>query len=55
MYAKTSRWKLAATHWERALDEWNKSAPGDVDQQDVARVQKKLETTRVKLAQQKQE
>src|SRR5436309_4332713 len=55
MYAKTSRWKLAATHWERALDEWNKSAPGDVDQQDVSRVQKKLEATRVKLAQQKQE
>ena len=55
LYAKTSRWKLAATHWERALNEWNKSAPGDVDQQDVSRVQKKLEATKVKLAQQKQE
>ena len=55
LYAKTSRLKLAATHWERALDEWNKSVPGDVDQQDVARVQKKLETTKVKLAQKKQE
>ena len=55
LYAKTARLKLAATHWERALDEWNKSVPGDVDQQDVARVQKKLETTKVKLAQQKQE
>ena len=55
LYAKTARWKMAATHWERALNEWNKSAPGDVDQQDVSRVQKKLETTKVKLAQQKQE
>ena len=55
LYAKTARLKLAATHWERALDEWNKSVPGDVDQQDVARVQKKLETTKVKLAQKKQE
>jgi len=41
LYAKTGRLKLAATHWERALDEWNKSMPADVDQQDLARVQKK--------------
>jgi len=54
LYARTNRFKLAASHWERALDEWNKSVPGDVDQQDVARVTKKLESTRVKLAQQKQ-
>ena len=40
--------------WERALDEWNKSAPGDVDPTDVSRVQKKLENTKVKLAQQKE-
>ncbi len=54
LYARTNRFKLAATHWERALDEWNKSVPGDVDQQDVARVTKKLESTKVKLAQQTQ-
>jgi tetratricopeptide (TPR) repeat protein len=54
LYARTNRFKLAATHWERALDEWNKSVPADVDQQDVSRVTKKLETTKVKLAQQKQ-
>jgi tetratricopeptide (TPR) repeat protein len=54
LYAKTGRLKLAVTHWERALDEWSKSVSADVDQQDVARVQKKLETTKVKLAQQKQ-
>jgi tetratricopeptide (TPR) repeat protein len=52
LYARTNRFKLAAAHWERALDEWNKSAPADVDQQDVSRVTKKLETTKVKLAQQ---
>jgi tetratricopeptide (TPR) repeat protein len=55
LYARTNRFKLAATHWERALDEWNKSVPADVDQQDVARVTKKLETTKVKLAQQTQQ
>jgi tetratricopeptide (TPR) repeat protein len=54
LYAKTGRLKLAAMHWERALSEWNRSASADVDQQDVSRVQKKLETTKVKLAQQKQ-
>ena len=52
LYSKTGRLKLAATHWERALNEWNKSVAGDVDPQDVARVTKKLESTRVKLAQQ---
>jgi tetratricopeptide (TPR) repeat protein len=54
LYAKTGRLKLAVTHWERALDEWSKSVAADVDQQDVARVQKKVETTKVRLAQQKQ-
>jgi tetratricopeptide (TPR) repeat protein len=54
LYARTNRFKLAAAHWEHALDEWNKSLPGDVDQQDVSRVTKKLESTKVKLAQQKQ-
>ncbi|HET9182481.1 MAG TPA: tetratricopeptide repeat protein [Candidatus Angelobacter sp.] len=52
LYAKTGKLKLAETHWERALNEWSRSVPADVDQQDVSRVQKKLETTKVKLAQQ---
>ena len=52
LYARTNRFKLAAAHWERALDEWNKSVPADVDQQDVSRVTKKLESTKVRLAQQ---
>ncbi|HEY1936337.1 MAG TPA: tetratricopeptide repeat protein [Candidatus Angelobacter sp.] len=54
LYARTNRFKLAAAHWEHALDEWSKSVPADVDQQDVTRVTKKLESTRVKLAQQTQ-
>ena len=52
LYAKTGKLKLAAVHWERALNEWSKSVPADVDQQDVSRVTKKLESTKVKLAQQ---
>ncbi len=54
LYAKTGQLKMAATHWERALDEWNKSVAADVDQQDLSRVQKKLESTKVRLAQQRQ-
>lgn len=52
LYAKTGKLKLAEAHWERALNEWSKSVPADVDQGDVSRVQKKLESTKVKLAQQ---
>jgi tetratricopeptide (TPR) repeat protein len=52
LYAKTGKLKLAEMHWERALNEWSRSVPADVDQQDVSRVQKKLESTKVKLAQQ---
>lgn len=54
VYAKTGRLKLAAAAWERALDEWNKSVPADVDQNDVAKVQKKLESAKVKLAKQQE-
>jgi tetratricopeptide (TPR) repeat protein len=54
LYAKTGRLQLAATHWEHALDEWNKSVSADVDQEDVTRVQKKLETVKVRIAQQRQ-
>jgi tetratricopeptide (TPR) repeat protein len=50
LYQKTGRLKLAASHWERALEEWNRSVPADVDNSDVAKVQKKLEGARVRLA-----
>ena len=52
LYQKTGRLKLATTHCERALEEWNRSIPADVDPDDVAKVQKELETARVKLAKQ---
>lgn len=50
LYQKTGRLKLAVTHWERALNEWNKTVAAEVDQTDVARVQKKLESAKVRLA-----
>ncbi|MGA2902272.1 MAG: tetratricopeptide repeat protein [Candidatus Korobacteraceae bacterium] len=52
LYQKTGRLKLATTYWERSLEEWNKTIPAEVDAESVARVQKDLETARVKLAKQ---
>ena len=50
LYQKTGRLKLAAAHWERALNEWNRTIAAEVDPNDVAKVQKKLESAKVKLA-----
>jgi tetratricopeptide (TPR) repeat protein len=52
LYQKTGRLKLAATHYERSLEEWNKTIPAEVDSESVAKVQKELESARVKLAKQ---
>lgn len=52
LYEKKGDLRQAVAHWERALAEWSKANPADVDSADVARVQKKLEFTKVRLAQQ---
>jgi tetratricopeptide (TPR) repeat protein len=50
LYQKTGRLKLAVTHWERAIAEWNKTVAAEVDSEDVTKVQKDLESAKVKLA-----
>jgi tetratricopeptide (TPR) repeat protein len=50
LYQKTGRLKLAATNWERALTEWNRTVAAEVDPSDPARVQKKLDSAKMKLA-----
>jgi len=52
LYEKTGRIRLAAAQWELSLAEYAKSAPADVEPGDVAKVQRKLEGARVKLAKQ---
>jgi len=52
LYQKTGRLKLAAAHWERALAEWSRAVPAEVESADVTRVQKKLEAAKVRLARQ---
>jgi len=44
------RLKLAAAHWERALDEWNKTVAAEVDNDNVAQLTQKIESAKVKLA-----
>jgi tetratricopeptide (TPR) repeat protein len=50
LYQKTGRLKLAAAHWERALEEWNKTVAAEVDSDAQAKVQQKLDAARVRLA-----
>ncbi|HEX9111200.1 MAG TPA: tetratricopeptide repeat protein [Terriglobales bacterium] len=50
LYQKTGRLKLAAINWERALNEWNRAVAAEVDSTEVAQVQKKLDSAKIKLA-----
>ena len=52
LYEKTGRIRLAAAQWELSLAEYAKSVAADVEPADVAKVQRKLSTARVKLAKQ---
>jgi tetratricopeptide (TPR) repeat protein len=50
LYQKTGRLKLAAAHWERAVNEWNRTVGPEIDQEALAKVQKKLESAKIRLA-----
>ena len=50
LYQKTGRLKLAAVHWDRAVQEWNKTVPAEQDSEAFAKVQQKLDAAKVKLA-----
>jgi tetratricopeptide (TPR) repeat protein len=52
LYEKTGRIRQAAAQWQLSLDEFAKSAPADVEPGDAAKVQKKLDSARIKLAKQ---
>src|ERR1022692_2241542 len=51
LYQKTGRLKLAAAHWERAVEEWNRSVSAEVDTDLFASTQTKLDAAKVRLAQ----
>jgi len=50
VYEKEGKLSLAVAQWERSLAASQKALPADVDPADVAKVQKKLENAKVKLA-----
>jgi len=52
LYEKTGRIRLAAAQWQLSITLFARSAQVDVEPAEVAKVQKKLETARVKLAKQ---
>lgn len=50
VYFKEGKLKEAIAQWQSSLHEWGGSSPADVEPDEVAKVQKKLDGARVKLA-----
>ncbi len=50
VYFKQGKLKDAIGQWDRSLMEWKASAPSEADPSEVAKVQKKLDTARVRRA-----
>ncbi len=50
LYEKTGRLKLAASQWEQSVHEYSRTVAADAEPGDVSKVQKKLDSARVKLA-----
>lgn len=50
VYEKTGRLQLAVGQWERSMTEYAHSLPADADPADIAKVRRKLDDARVKLA-----
>jgi tetratricopeptide (TPR) repeat protein len=55
LYQKTGRLKLAAAHWQRAVDEWSKTIGPEVDTDLYAATQKKLDAAKVAIAKEESE
>ncbi|HEX3683982.1 MAG TPA: tetratricopeptide repeat protein [Bryobacteraceae bacterium] len=51
VYFKQGKIKDAIAQWQSSLKEWNSSPPADLEPDEVAKVQKKLDGARVRLAQ----
>jgi len=50
VYLKLGKIKDAIAQWQLSLKEWEKSTQSEVDPSEVAKVTKKLESARVRLA-----
>jgi tetratricopeptide (TPR) repeat protein len=50
VYFRQGKLKEAITHWQRSVEEWEASPPSELDRNEQAKVQKKLDGAKVKLA-----
>jgi Tfp pilus assembly protein PilF len=50
VFAKQGNLKDAITQWEKSLQEWENTSPTESDAAEIAKVQKKLENAKVRLA-----
>jgi tetratricopeptide (TPR) repeat protein len=50
VYAKQGKLKDAIAQWERSRKAWESSSPSDLDHNEIAKVTKKLEGARIRLA-----
>jgi tetratricopeptide (TPR) repeat protein len=50
LYEKTGRLRLAAQQWEESLKEFAVTAPADTEPGDMGKVQKRLDSARIRLA-----
>jgi tetratricopeptide (TPR) repeat protein len=50
VYFREGKTREAIAQWQSSLKEWQNSAPGELDHSEVAKVQKKLDDAKVKLA-----
>ena len=53
VYAKMGKDNLAEAQWEKSLDEWHRSLPGDFEPAKMAEVEQKISALKRRLAQQK--
>ena len=54
VYLKEGKVKEAIAQWQLSLKEWEKSTQSEMDSSEVAKVTKKLESARVRLARESQ-
>ncbi|MBI5281556.1 MAG: tetratricopeptide repeat protein [Candidatus Solibacter usitatus] len=50
VYSSQNNLKDAISQWERAIQEWNANAPSEIDPAEVAKLQKKVEGAKVRMA-----
>ena len=50
VYYRTGRIREALIQWQKALAEWSRALPSEADPKEVAKIQKKLEGAKVRLA-----